>query len=190
MLCITWIRRTDRGKVFLPAVTQRTNCQKLYLCSELNVKEEVIFRSFTQQKQTSAVQWCTGELTAYVGSIFIASAAERALAGPSCPTKTSSTGVRQQGAVPFCSQIFFYFMELWTFWRKSMEMFCLGIMLSSPFSHLLLVSAQPRWSTWIFLPWHRQPNGPQQQHGGKCNCSTSWCAYLISLSQGSLVVVV
>lgn len=41
-----------------------------------------------------------------------------------------------------------------------------------------------------FLPWHRQPDGPQQQHGGKCNCSTSWCAYLISLSQGSLVVVV
>lgn len=51
VLCVKQIRRMDCGKHFLgsvlPAVTQQINCRKQYPYSELNIKEEVIFRSFT-----------------------------------------------------------------------------------------------------------------------------------------------
>lgn len=96
----------------LPAVTQRTNCQKQYPCSELSIKEEDIFRSFTQKVQTLAAECCTSELTVYFGKPFLLlSADERVLAEPPCSAKASAAGVRQQWAAPFCLQVMYGLKE-------------------------------------------------------------------------------
>lgn len=85
---------------------QRTKCQEQYPCSELNIKEEAIFRSFTQKAQTfsSTVvhQWADCVLWK---ALLVVSADKRVLAEPLCSAKASAgAGARQQWAAPFCLQ--------------------------------------------------------------------------------------